>query len=125
VTTRPAAAFTRPALAPGILVAIVLVAGLALLPSDWFISVRFIVTILALIMCVFAARGRTWWALALLAGIAVLWNPVLVIPLGGQGWQALQYAAALVAVVAGVLIKVPAEAGGRPGGAVSAGPRRG
>ncbi|WP_150308933.1 DUF6804 family protein [Planctomonas psychrotolerans] len=103
----PAAGFTRPALAPGILLAIVLIAGVALIDTDWFISVRFVATILALILCVFAMRGRTWWALPLLAAIAVFWNPIVVLPIEGQGWQAMHYAGALVAVVAGVRTRVP------------------
>ncbi|WP_108250850.1 DUF6804 family protein [Planctomonas deserti] len=115
-----AADFLRPALAPGLLGAIVLVAGLALIDTSWFVPVRFIVAILALIMCVFAVRGRAWWALPFLAAIAVLWNPVVVIPVDDQPWQALQFAAALVMVVAGILIRVPAE-----DARASAGPRRG
>ena len=115
-----AADFLRPALAPGLLGAIVLVAGLALIDTSWFVPVRFIVAILALIMCVFAVRGRAWWALPFLAAIAVLWNPVVVIPVDDQPWQALQFAAALVMVVAGILIRVPVEDAG-----ASAGPTRG
>jgi hypothetical protein len=122
VPNRPAPApdFLRPALAPGLLGAIVLLAGVALLDSAWFVPVRFVVTILALIMCVFAVRGRAWWALPFLAAIAVLWNPVVTVPVGDQAWQAFQFLAALVLVIAGVLIKVPAG-----DAAASAGPRRG
>ena len=109
VTTDPAPAFTRPALAPGLLAAIALLAGLALLSSDWFLAVRFVVSILALIMCVFAIRGRAWWTLPLLAAIAILWNPVIVVPLEGEIWQALQFIGALVTVVTGVFIRVPTD----------------
>lgn len=116
----PAADFLRPALAPGLLGAIVLLAGLALLQTAWFVPVRFVVTILALIMCVFAVRGRAWWALPFLAAIAVLWNPVVVLPIDDRTWQSFQFLAALAFVIAGILIKVPA--GDVP---ASAGPRRG
>jgi len=37
----------------------------------------------------------------------VLWNPIFVIELHGQGWVAAQYVAALLFVVVGVRIKVP------------------
>lgn len=116
----PQAEFLRPALAPGLLAAIVLVAGLALLDTEWFFGVRFVVAVLALIMCVFAVRGHAWLALPPLAAIAVLWNPVIVVPLEDQTWQALQFVAALVTIVAGVLIRVPVA-----DDAVSAGPKRG
>jgi uncharacterized membrane protein len=116
----PAAEFLRPALAPGLLGAIVLLAGLALTDTAWFVPVRFVVAILSLIMCVFAVRGRTWWALPLLAAIAVLWNPVVIIPIDDRTWQAFQFLAALAMVVTGVLIKVPAA-----DASASAGPKRG
>ncbi|RKR73850.1 DUF6804 family protein [Frondihabitans australicus] len=101
------AEFLRPALAPGLLGAIALVAGAALLDSTIFIAFRYVVAILALIVLVFAYRGRGWGYLPFLAAIAVLWNPVWVIPLSGQPWQLLQFAAAVVFVVAGIRIRVP------------------
>lgn len=110
--TPPAPAFTRPALAPGILAAVVLGAGALLLDSGAFTVVRFAVSILALIVLVFAVRGRTWWAVPLVAAIAVVWNPVVVLPLSGQPWAALQFAAGVVFVVVGVLVKVPTASGG-------------
>jgi hypothetical protein len=116
----PAPDFLRPALAPGLLGAIVLLAGLALTDTPWFVPVRFVVAILALIMCVFAVRGRAWWALPFLAAIAVLWNPVVVIPIDDRTWQAFQFLAALAMVVTGILIRVPAT-----DESASAGPRRG
>jgi hypothetical protein len=84
------------------------------------VPVRFVVTILGLIMCVFAVRGRVWWALPLLAAIAVLWNPVVVLPIDDRTWQSFQFLAALAFVITGILIKVPVE-----DAPISAGPRRG
>jgi hypothetical protein len=104
--------FTRPALAPGILAALVMFGGFALLDSDGYLFIRFGVCILAVIVAVFAwqagarqARARLW--LVALVPIAVIWNPAWVIELSGQGWVALQFVAALVLILAGVLIKVP------------------
>jgi hypothetical protein len=107
MTSYPTPAFTRPALAPGLLGAIVLLAGLALLDDDsGYFWIRMVVAVLALIVCVFAAQARQWWWLAVLAAVAVVWNPVWPFGFHGQGWVAAQFVAALAFVVAGVLIKV-------------------
>lgn len=98
--------FTRPALAPGLLGAIALMVGLMLLDIEAFLIVRFVVSILAVIMCVFVVRSGSWWWLIGLVAIAVVWNPVLVIELHGQGWVSFQFVAALYFVIVGVLTKV-------------------
>ncbi len=98
--------FTRPAFAPGILAALVLLVGLALLESDAYLFIRFGVCILAVIVAVFAWRARAWWWLIGLVPIAVIWNPAWVIELSGQWWVAIQYLAALVLIASGVLVKV-------------------
>ena len=99
--------FTRPALAPGILAALVLFVGLALLDSDAYLYIRFGVCILTVIVAVFAWQARAWWWLIGLVPIAIIWNPAWVIELSGQGWVALQYVAALILIASGVLTKVP------------------
>jgi hypothetical protein len=60
-------------------------------------------------MLVFAVRGRAWWAAPLLAAVAVIWNPVVVIPIEGQPWAALQFVAAAVFIAVGIMVKVPTE----------------
>lgn len=100
--------FTRPALAPGLLGAITLMVGLALLDVDGFTVIRYVVSILAVIMCVFVWQSKGWWWLPGLAAIAVVWNPVLVIELHGQGWVSFQFVAALYFVIVGVITKVKA-----------------
>ncbi|WP_111721522.1 DUF6804 family protein [Homoserinimonas sp. OAct 916] len=103
--TRPE--FSRAALVPGLLGAIALLAGLALLDSWWFIVIQFAAAILALIMCVYAIQAKAYWWLLGLAPIAIIWNPILPLGLSGQGWQFLQLLGALVFVFAGFKIKVP------------------
>ncbi|MBX0301399.1 hypothetical protein K2F54_15605 [Cryobacterium sp. 1639] len=99
--------FTRSALAPGLLGAIVLLAGLALLDVESYLIIRYVVSILAVIVCVFTIQAKAWWWLILLAPIAVLWNPVIVIELQGQGWASAQFLAALALIIVGVRLKVP------------------
>jgi hypothetical protein len=107
MTTYPTPKFRRLALAPGLLGAIVLLSGLALLDNEGaYLWIRFPVSILALIVGVFAWQASKWWWLFGLAPIAVLWNPVWVIELHGQFWVALQFVGALVFIAAGILIKV-------------------
>jgi hypothetical protein len=102
------AAFLRPALAPGLLGAIALVAGASLVDTTIFVVFRYVVAILAAILCVFAFRGRGWGYLPFLAAIVVLWNPVYVIPITGKPWLILQFLAAVVFVVTAIRVRVPA-----------------
>lgn len=99
--------FARSALAPGLLGAIALLGGLALLDSDGFLIIRYLVSILALILCVFVIQAKTWWWLVPLVPMAVLWNPIVVLPLSGQGWVSAQFLAALVFIVVGIMTKMP------------------
>ena len=107
MTTYPTAAFRRTALVPGVLAAIVLAAGAALVGTEGFTWIRYVTSILALIVSVFAWQSRQWWWLLGLLPIAVAWNPVIVLPFDGVAWQAVQFVAALVFIAAGLLIKVP------------------
>ena len=105
--SRPVPDFTRPALAPGLIAAIVLLACVAFLDAPAFVAVRWGITVLALIILVFALRGRAWWALVVTAAIAVCWNPLVTVPIPGQLWAALQIVAAALFVVMGLAVKVP------------------
>lgn len=114
MSARPSAARTEPvrrrlALAPALLAAIALLVGVALIESDGFLAVRFVVAILALIMGWFAVRARQWWWVPPLLAIAVLWNPVLPIAVPPDWWLGAHYVAILVVVAVGALVKVPTE----------------
>ena len=102
----PTPEFRRTALAPGILGAIVLIVGVALIAGDGFTIILFAVSILALVMVVFSWQAQQWWWIVGFAPIAVIWNPVLPLGLEGDLWLGAQYAAALVFIAAGVLIKI-------------------
>ncbi|QHC68823.1 hypothetical protein GSU68_18355 (plasmid) [Rathayibacter sp. VKM Ac-2759] len=97
------------ALAPGIILAIVLFAGLALVGTDAYIFVLYTVAILAAVMSWFAIQARAWWWLIGLAPMVVLWNPVLPFELSDVVWSSLHLAGVGVAVAAGLLIRVPVK----------------
>ncbi|KQS08367.1 hypothetical protein ASG04_11960 [Curtobacterium sp. Leaf183] len=90
--------------------AIVLLACVALLDAPAFVAVRWGVTVLALIVLVFALRGRTWWAMVLMAAVAVCWNPLVTVPIPGQVWAALQILVAALFIVVGIAVRVPRSA---------------
>lgn len=100
-------AFRRLALAPGLLAAVALFVGILLIDSEAFIVFRYIVSILALIILVFAYQAKHWWWLPIMLAIAVVWNPVFPLDIHGALWVGAQYVGVLVFVLAGVLIKVP------------------
>jgi predicted membrane protein len=105
--------FTRPALAPSMIAAIVLLACVAIVDSSGFVFARWGVTVLALIVLVFSVRGKAWWAALLMAAVAVCWNPLVTVPIPGQVWAALQLVAAALFIVVGIVVKVPRESDGR------------
>jgi hypothetical protein len=102
-------ALRRTALLPAIAAVIALLVGLALLDSEWFTVIRYVVSILSLIIAVFAWRARQWWWLIGLVPIAVLWNPVAPIELGEELRFGLQYLAVVVFLAAGAFIREPVE----------------
>jgi hypothetical protein len=107
MSSYPTPEFRRTALAPGLLAAIVLMAGLALLDNPGgYIFIRFAVAILALIVLVFAWQAKQWWWILPLLVIAAAWNPILPPPFSGQWWVAAQFVAAIVFIAAGILIKI-------------------
>jgi hypothetical protein len=108
VSSYPTRSFRRTALAPGILGAIVLLAGLALLDSGAFFWIKTVVAILAAIVAVYAWQAKQWWWLVPLAAIVIMWNPIWPIDWGHWiGWLVAQYVAAVLFLIIGVLIKVP------------------
>ena len=97
----------RTALIPAVVAVLALLIGVVFIGSDGFTVIRFIVSIFALIVTVFAWQSRQWWWIPLLLGVAVLWNPILPIDLNQPDvWLGLQYGAAIVFLAAGITIKV-------------------
>ena len=105
----------RLALAPGLLAAIVLIAGFALIEGSGFIIIRYVVAILALIIGFFAYQAKQWWWMPLMLAIAVIWNPVFPFGFSGIYWYGAQYAAVIVFILAAIFIKVPLSEAEKPG----------
>lgn len=108
---RPSAqpAVSRVALAPGLLGAIVLIGGLALIGTEWYLYVQYAVSILALILCVFAGQAKMWWWFAALIPIAVIWNPVWPIGFPDLALRLAHLAGAAVFVAVAVTVKVTTD----------------
>ena len=104
---QPPVPFQRNALAPGLLVAIVLFLAPVLLQTSWAVVVLYVTAIGALIVAWFALQARQWWWTVVFAAVAVLWNPVVPFAFEGPVWTAAQFAAAVAFLVAGALIKSP------------------
>ncbi|QHC60790.1 hypothetical protein GSU72_12395 [Rathayibacter sp. VKM Ac-2760] len=94
------------ALAPGVLAAIILLAGLALVGGDAYDFVRYPVAILAAVIGWFAIQAKAWYWLIGLVPIVVLWNPVLPFSFPDAVWSSLHLAAVGVVVAAGLVIRV-------------------
>jgi hypothetical protein len=77
----------RRALAPAMIGAIVLLAGLLLVGQEAYLLIRFGVCILAVITVVFVWQSRKWAWLVPPLVVAVLWNPVLPFAFSGQAFR--------------------------------------
>lgn len=100
------AMYQRNALAPSLLAAAVLFVAPVIIDTDWSLAVRFVATILALIIGWFAVQARHWWWVPVMLAIAVIWNPVYPFGFAGPLWSAAQPAAAVVFLAAGATIKI-------------------
>lgn len=100
-------ALHRPAFIPGVLGAIILLAGMALVDSSWFTYVLYAVSILALIMVVMAVQGkRPLWVIPLVL-VAVVWNPILPIEFPETVLRMLHIIGAAIFIAVAVFMRVP------------------
>jgi hypothetical protein len=108
VTSYPTPARRRTALAPSIVAALSLIAAVLLIGSDGFTWIRYLASILALIVSVFAWQAGHWWWLIGLIPVAIAWNPIVPIDLSPPQFAiAAHYLAAGLFIAAGTLISVP------------------
>jgi hypothetical protein len=101
----PTPEFRRTALAPGVLGAIVTLAGIPLIDTDGFTVILFAVSILALIVAVFAWQARQWLWVVLLGAVAVVWNPIVPLDLEPDTLLLLHFLGAAVFIAGAIAIR--------------------
>ncbi|PPG20375.1 DUF6804 family protein [Rathayibacter toxicus] len=99
----------RMALAPGILTAIILLAGLPLVGGSSSDLIRYPVAILTAVMCWFVIRARAFLWLIALVPLVVLWNPVVPLSFPDAVWSSLHIAAVGVVCSVGMIVRVPSR----------------
>ncbi len=97
----------RLALAPALLLIVLLMIAAALIDTDTYQLFRYGISVLAIIIGVFAWQARAWWWLPVMAAIAVLWNPLWPLELGQEALFGLHWAAAIATLFAGFAIRTP------------------
>ncbi len=108
--TQPQSETYRPAFIPSLIAAAALLSGIPLLQADWYLLIRFIVAIMALIVAWYALQGAQWWWTIVFFGVAIAWNPVFPVPTDGPWWIVAHLGVAALFAVAGAVVRVKREA---------------
>jgi hypothetical protein len=97
----------RPHLIPSIFAAICLLAALLDWPYGYYVFLRIVVCIAALFVIAVAYESHRTWAICLWGIIAVLFNPIIKIPLSRELWQPIDFVCSTLFVIASVFLKLP------------------
>ena len=76
---------------------------------EYYLAIRFIVTILAIIIGWFAVQAHQWWWVPVMLAIAILWNPLYPFSFSGPVWDGAHIVTAAVFLAAGATIKTPRQ----------------
>ena len=104
----------RPGMLPAVLGAIALLATIGLIGTDFYLYVRYGVSILALICAVIAIQYRKWWWGLPMLPLAVLWNPAWPFEFGDNVWQLLTLVGSAVFIAVGVFFRTVDTSGPVP-----------
>ncbi len=104
----------RPGMLPAVLGAIVLLATIGLIGTDFYLYVRYGVSILALIFAVIAIQYRKWWWGLPMLPLAVLWNPAWPFEFTSEVWQVLILLGSAFFIAVGVLFRTVDTSGPVP-----------
>lgn len=99
----------RPALAPAVVAAILLLIALAPLPLGYYTFMRWAVTVAAIAMCALAHKGNQGGWLFLLIPIAILFNPISPVYMTRAYWAPFDVIAAAALLLAGARITKRSE----------------
>lgn len=98
--------YIRPGMLPAVLGAATLLATIGIIHTDFYLYVRYAVSILALIVIVIAIQhGKWWWGLPM-APLVVMWNPAWPFGLTEELWQVLVLLGSAVFIATGVMFRV-------------------
>jgi len=95
----------RSHLIPSLFAAICLLAALLDWPYGYYVFLRIVVCIAALFVIATAYESRQTWAIWLWGTIAVLFNPIIKIPLSRETWQPIDLVCAVLFVIGAIIIK--------------------
>ncbi len=98
--------YIRPGMLPAVLGAIVLLATIGIIHTDFYLYVRYAVSILALIVVVIAIQHRKWWWGLPMVPLAVIWNPAWPFGFEEELWQVLVLIGSAVFIATGVVFRV-------------------
>jgi hypothetical protein len=106
--------FIRPGIVPGIAGSVAVFISMATYESDWYVTVLFVICILAAILTVFsvqAVNSAKWVFIPVFGAITIYWNPIFRLNegwnSGGQSWLLIEVAAAAAFFLGGFLLKTP------------------
>jgi hypothetical protein len=108
VSSQPVSYLDRhPAFLPLLIAAVFAVIGAGMLPYDYYVFLRCLLTVTGIFLIVHAARSARLGWLALAIPMIVLWAPAVFVVLPRVVWEVLDVLVAALLVVAGVLIPAP------------------
>ena len=105
--TAPTYLDRHPAFLPLLIAGIFALVGAGLLPYDYYVFLRCVLTITAVFIVVHAIRSERLGWLALGIPIFILWAPAAWVILPRAAWEVLDVVVAGLVILAGVLIPAP------------------
>jgi len=101
----------RPHLIPSLFAALCLLATLLDWPYGYYVFLRIVVFIAALFVIATAYKSQQFLSLGLWCIIAVLFNPIIKIPLSREVWQPIDFVCSVLFVGATIIVKLPKNFG--------------
>lgn len=97
----------RPHLIPSIFAALCLLVAILPWPYGYYVFLRIVVCIAALFVIAVAYERRQTWAMCLWGIVAILFNPIIKIPLSREIWQPIDFVCTILFLIAAIFVKLP------------------